>query len=514
MSDGSLNSLGSLTSGTTIGNLLGQDKYPDTYFIPEPELANIPIVHLDATLEKDTAAGNAGVLGSGAGTLLTGNGAAGGAGLMSKYNLHVEGSPDADHLQATYASGSVGSAKGVGFAPSATITHTLGDYLSHDISGHSTVHPSGAGVWFDTLDDAVYAVKLYIEQQMLVIKNLDDPKLKSLLYLAEHGHAASCAQILKENYMLGKHKIDIFQKYDMGPMGVLAFAQSLPSYGTDLGYGRMAEFLERVASDDLYGDAIKATLRQSKNAMLLSDLGVNTEVFNLPHSAYYRDPAEMYRQAYTGSLPLVPMFQSDQVIPQTDADIYLNDRNQTLIDNGYNPYVLLPAQADEIYMDLKANKADDSVKESLGLSIVKQAVNRNLRVVGDQLKVVGLNGSMYTVAMIRGNGLELTDASLLLDTMLGVVNKLLYGNIGATKYDNPYMTDQMLYGMMEMLGQIDGENIDALKQTLLGQFALPDLLDKIKGIIAAISGKLKTGIDRNDPVVWGDSGAGAETKLI
>ena len=34
------------------------------------------------------------------------------------------------------------------------------------------------------------------------------------------------------------------------------------------------------------------------------------------------------------------------------------------------------------------------------------------------------------------------------------------------------------------------------------------------GIIAAISGKLKTGIDRNDPVVWGDSGAGAETKLI
>jgi hypothetical protein len=118
------------------------------------------------------------------------------------------------------------------------------------------------------------------------------------------------------------------------------------------------------------------------------------------------------------------------------------------------------------------------------------------------------------VAYIRGNGLELTDASLLLDTMLGVVNKLLYGNIGATKYDNPYMTDQMLYGMIEMLGQIDNENIDALKQTLLGQYALSNLLDKIKSMIAAISGKLKTGIDRNDPVVWGDSGAGAETKLI
>jgi len=312
---------------------------------------------------------------------------------------------------------------------------------------------------------------------------------------------------------LGKHKIDIFQKFDIGPMGVLAFAQSLPSYGTDLGYGRMAEFLERVASDDVYGDAIKATLRQSKNATILSDLGVNTEVFNSPHGAYYRDPAEMYRQSYTGSLPLVPQFQMDQVIPPTDADAYLDARNQTLIDNGYNPYALLPAQADEIYMDLRADKADHSVKETLGLNIVKQAVDRNLRVVGDQLKVVGLNGNMYPVAYIRGNGLELTDASLLLDTMLGVVNKLLYGNIGATKYDNPYMTDQMLYGMMEMLGQINDQNIDALKQTVLGQFALPDLLDKIKSMIVNISGKLKTGIDRNDPVVWGDSGAGTETKL-
>lgn len=506
--------LAALPSSTTMGNLLGQDKYPDTYFIPEPDLANIPIVHMDATLEQDTAGGNAGVLGTSAGTLLTGNGAAGGSGLMGKYNLHVYGSPDAEHLQNTYPNVAIGTAKGVGFEPTGTVSHTLGEYLSHDISGHSVVHPSGGGVWFDTLDDAVYALKLYIEQQMLVIKNLDDPELKSLLHLAEHGHAASCAQILKENYMLGKHKIDIFEKYDTGPMGVLAFAQSLPSYGTDLGYGRMAEFLERVASDDVYGDAIKATLRQSKNAMLLSDLGVNTEVFNLPHSSYYRDPAEMYRQAYTGNLPLVPVFQSDQVIPQTDADIYLDSRNQTLINNGYNPYVLLPAQADEIYMDLRADKADHNVKEALGLSIVKQAVDRNLKVVGDQLKVVGLNGSMYPVAYIRGNGLELTDASLLLDTMLGVVNKLLYGNIGATKYDNPYMTDQMLYGMMEMLGQIDNENIDALKQTLLGQYALSNLLDKIKSMIAAISGKLKTGIDRNDPVVWGDSGAGTETKLI
>lgn len=276
----------------------------------------------------------------------------------------------------------------------------------------------------------------------------------------------------------------------------------------------MADYLERVASDDLYGDAIKATLRMSKNAQLLMDLGVNTEVFNLPHSTYYRDPAELYRQAYTGSLPLVPMFQDDQVIPQTDADIYLDARNQTLIDNGYNPYALLPAQADEIYMDLRAENADDGIKQSLGLNIVKQAVDRNLKVIGDTLSVVGLNGSLYPVATIKGNGLELTDSALLLDTMLGVVNKLLYGNIGTTKYDNPYMTDQMLYGLMEMLGQVNADNIDALKQTLLGEFVATNLLDKIKNIITTITGKINTGMDRNDPVVWGDSGPGAETKLI
>ena len=482
------------SNDTPLSGLLGQQYYPDTYFIPEPAIAEIPVVHKDGTEEISTGASVQGI--------------------MALLDAHVQGSPDADHIQSTTSLSSYELSPGIGAAATGHVVGTLGDFISHNYAGTMSIHPSGAGIEFDTLDDATYALKLYIEQQLLVIKNLPDQELQSLLHLAEQGHAASCAQILKENYMLGKYKIDLFQKFDSGPMGVLAFAQGLPSYGTDTGYGRMADYLERVASDDLYGDAIKATLRQSKNAQLLSDLGVNTEVFNLPHGTYYRDPAEMYRQAYSGSLPLVPQFQMDQVIPQTDADIYLDARNQTLINNGYNPYGLLPAQADELYMDLKAEGADASVKEALGLNIVKQAVDRNLRVVGDQLMVVGLNGSMYPVANIRGNGLELTDAALLLDTMLGVVNKLLYGNIGATKYDNPYMTDQMLYGMMEMLGQINNENIDALKQTLLGEFALPNLLDKIKAMITAITGKLNTGMDRNDPVVWGDSGSGAETKLI
>ena len=76
------------------------------------------------------------------------------------------------------------------------------------------------------------------------------------------------------------------------------------------------------------------------------------------------------------------------------------------------------------------------------------------------------------------------------------------------------MPDPVLYGLMEMLGQVNADNIDALKQTLLGEFVATNLLDKIKNIITTITGKINTGMDRNDPVVWGDSGPGAETKLI
>ena len=483
----------SVDSIVTLKGLMGEEKYPDTYFIPEPALANIPIVHLDATPEV-AAPGST-------------------QGLMSGYDLHVSGSPDANHITSAYPAGSYGTAAGVGAMASGHVTGTLADYLSHSMSGDNTVHASGAGVLFNTLDDAVYALKLYIEQQLLVIKNLPDEKLQSLLHLSEQGHAASCAQILKENYMLGKHKINIFENFDSGPLGVLAFVQGLPMYGTETGYGRMGDYLERIASDDIYGDAIKATLRQGKNAMLLSELGVNTEVFNLPHSTYYRDPAEMYRQAYTGSLPITPMYQQDQVLPLTDADVYIELRNQMLIENGYDPFQLLPAQADEIYMDLKAMKADPSAREALGLALVKEAVDRNIKVIGNTMNVVGLNGTLYPVANIHSTGLELLDNNLFVDTMLGILNKMLYGNIGTTKFDNPYNTDQMIYGMLEMLAQVTPDNIDALKNTLLGQFALPTMLDKIKTALVLITGKLNTGQDRNDPHVWGDAGSGADIKL-
>jgi len=501
---------GGLNPLNNLNELIGAPtRYPDTYFIPEPGIGEVQVVYLDATLEKDIAGGNAGVLGTNAGTLLTGNGAVGGSGLMGKYNMNVDGSPDAVHLQSFYSVKQIEDAKGVGYIPSGYIAHKIGDYLSNDLSGHSTVHPSGAGVWFDTLDDAVYAMKLYIEEQLLVIKNLPDLELQKLIDLAESGHAASCAQILKENYMLGKHKINIFERFDPGPMGHLAFAQTLPSYGTETGYGRMADYLERVATDDLYGDAIKASLRQGRNAVHLSELGINTEVFNLPHSTYYHDPAEMYRQAYTGSLPLVPAFQSDPIEP---LDPWIEERNKILIENGYDPTTMLPAQADETYMDIKAGKIDDSVKQQLGFEVCREAVNRNMKIMGKDINIIGLNGNLYKVGSVESMGLMIDEPQLLAETLLGIVNRLLYGNIGNTKYDNPYNTDQMIYGIIELLGQVSPANLDALRNTMLGMYVLPELLKNIKTIINKITGVIDTAMDRNSPNVWGDAGPDASIK--
>lgn len=502
---------GGLNPANNLHDLLGAPtKYPDTYFIPEPGIGEVQVVHLDATLEKDAGGGNAGVLGSNAGTLLTGNGAAGGSGLMHKYNMNVDGSPDAVHIQSLYSATQLADAKGVGYAPGGYIAHKLSDYLSHDLSGHSTVHPSGAGVWFDTLDDAVYAMKMYIEEQLLIIKNLPDLELQKLIELAESGHAASCAQILKENYMLGKHKINIFERFDPGPMGHLAFAQTLPSYGTETGYGRMADYLERVATDDLYGDAIKASLRQGRNAVALSELGMNTEIFNLPHSTYYHDPAEMYRQAYTGSLPLVPTFQSDPLEP---LDPWIEERNRILIEYGYDPSTMLPAQADETYMDIKANMLHDSVKQQLGFEVCREAVNRNMKIMGKDINIIGLNGNLYKVGSVEAVGLMIDDPQLLAETLLGIVNRLLYGHIGNTKYENPYNTDQMIYGIIELLGQVSPANLEALRNTMLGLYVLPELLKNIKTIINKITGVIDTAMDRNDPNVWGDAGPDSLIKV-
>jgi hypothetical protein len=210
--------------------------------------------------------------------------------------------------------------------------------------------------------------------------------------------------------------------------------------------------------------------------------------------------------AYTGNLPLTPSQLVDQIIPQTPQDLYVELRNQTLIDNGYDPAAMLPAQADEKYYDLRWVSTPPAVLENIGLNMLQEAVNRNILVIGNKCYVVGLDRSQNLFATMDQNGLLLTNNAVFVGTMLSVLNKMLYGNIGTTKYETPFFTDQMGYGMLEMLGQITPNNIDALKQTLLGSVALGGFLDKLRAFFTTILNNTNTAMDRNLVNAWGGSG--------
>ena len=87
----------------------------------------------------------------------------------------------------------------------------------------------------------------------------------------------------------------------------------------------------------------------------------------------------------------------------------------------------------------------------------------------------------------------------------------MYGNIGTTKFDNPLNTDQMIFGLVEMLAAVTPDNADALKNTLMGAGVAVDLLEKIKNAMGKNQRTLfDTSMDRNDPIAWG--GAGPDDK--
>jgi len=371
------------------------------------------------------------------------------------------------------------------------------------------------GVTYMTLDDAVLALVAQIETALQAVKGITDPAIQAAIQACEQAHAASCAQILKENHHITNFNVNLFEPYNSNnPVSAYVFADSLPYHGQQNNYGQIGDYLERVASDNIYGDAIKGAMRMGRNAAALEPLGVNVERFKLPHSQYYRDPGSFYVAAYTGNLPIVPENLADQYIPQTPQDIYVDTRNTVLIDAGYDPSKMLPAQADETYYDLQWNGTNPQVRQNIGMNMLKQAVDSNIIVVGNQAYIIGLDRTQIPFAEINEKGLVLTNNDTFVATLMSILTKMLYGDIGTTKYDNPFSTDQMVYGVLEMLSQITPSNIDALGSTLLGSISLGGLLSKFSAVFNQLMQVSNTSMDRNITAPWGGSGPDGQTTTI
>jgi hypothetical protein len=388
--------------------------------------------------------------------------------------------------------------------------------------------PSGTQQ-FSTLDDAIYAFIPLIEAEHQKLLDSTDPILTDEILKLNTAWNASCAQIIRENNNLAAHSIDIFAPTVTGIQTGMMFAQSLDYLGTQTGYGQAAHYLERVASNDIYGDAIKYTMRQARNAQALQGLGIDIEKYKLPQSQYYRNPEGFYENLYTGKMPPVPRMQRSQIYPRTPTDTYLFNRTQTLTAMGMADMPLLNNQKDEIYYDSIWMDKDTNVLDNIGQNVVKNVINNSIYVKFPNITITGKNGVPITFATIQPTGLLLTNNNQFLATLLSLVNRALYGDLVTTKNDNPFNTDKMVYGLLELLAQVTPGNITALLETVTGGIIAGDLLSLLQQIYASgASGGLAgldpasfstirsrrnlldTSMDRNDPAAWGATGPDAK----
>ena len=377
-----------------------------------------------------------------------------------------------------------------------------------DPGGITIPFPAGSQS-FSTLDDALLAFVPLIEAEHQALLNTTDPVLLDNINKLNTAWAASCAQIVKENNNLKAHNIDLFNPLPVTPNSAIMFAQMLDQYAMQTGYGQAAHYLERVATNDMYGDAIKYCMRQARNAAALQDLGINPEKYKLPQSQYYRDPSLFYENLYTGKMPPKPQFQSTTVYPRTPQDTYIYNRNQAIDMMGLKDVPLLNNQKDEMYYDSIWANTDQSVLESIGRNAVKNAIDLNITIDGNDLMMADGKGGKVKFGEIKNNGLMLTNNDYFVIQMMNAVNKLLYGNLQTTKYTNPFNTDQMVYGVLELLAQVTDQNIDSLLQTITGGLIASGLLAELMTHFGTRRSLFDTGMDRNDPAAWGGVGPDA-----
>ena len=352
---------------------------------------------------------------------------------------------------------------------------------------------------------AISALITYIETGMTSLKNSTNAQVRAAIDAIEKAHAASIAQIMREATLLKSHDINIFYPQKVTTMGAYAFAMSLDSFANMTGHGQMADFLERVAQNNIYGDSIKAAMRMSRNAKVMADLGVNVERFNLPSGQYYRDPLTMTQDFYNGNLPTIPLYQQDIYYPPNLTDQYIVNRDAALVNSG-NTEVTNPAEKDELYFDLMWKDVPTDVNKSLGESAVRSALNRNLKLLGDQVEIIDLERNRFLLGKLTPQGITDFDASTFISILFSIVNKLLYGDIGVTKNNNPFYTDEIVYGVTELLGVLNAANADALLNTKLGGVVVVDFLTMVANKYKAQGSVFDTGMDRNVPGVFGGTG--------
>lgn len=471
-----------------------------------------------------------------------------------------------------------------------TLTTKLADTLTNKYTDLGAAGDPAAGVptvpgsidipgvgTFDTLDDAIYQFIILIEAEHRAILDTNDPVLQEQLKKLDVAYKASCSQLIKEANNLLVHNIDLFDETPAQPSDAESFMDNLESWAHQTGYGGPADFVERVATNDVYGDCMKYVMRQARNAAALEGLGINTDQYRLPQSQYFRDPNAFYQNLYTGNMPATPLFKLAPVFPAYPGDVYDYQKNKALA--PYQDIPLLPDQKTETYIDTQWADHPTSITEGIGRTVVKNALDNYVSLVdnktvigsylspsngsttnsplnadypggtlpgggnsglqsgqrnsggfgpnqltdslgnpifdnnssmGADLLITNLNGEAVAFGKVDNTGVLLLNNEYFVTTMMQIVNRSLYGDIQTTKYNNPFNTDQMIFGVLELLAQVNSQNINALMRTVTGGLIANGLLSQLMVKFGTRRSLYDTGTSRNDPAAWGDSGPGAK----
>ena len=381
------------------------------------------------------------------------------------------------------------------------------------IEGHPGTYTQGTPTTTGR-DAAVLAVKAYIEAGMTALVNSTDPLITTSVDLINKAHAASVAQIFREAHLLDLYNINLFETLPNTPSNAFMFVYSAAAQADQTGHGQIADYIERVATNNIYGDAIKATMRMSRNAKLLQPLGVNPDKFHLPISQYYRDPLSLTKSLYDGLVPPQAAYSAPVSYPTNVVDQYIVHRDARLIDAGMSQYMTAD-QKDESYVDVYWEGIPQYILTQMGQYAVQGAINRNMRIIGNELMIVDMNGKLVRIATITSTGLTTLDLDSFISIMFDITNRILYGNILVSKNTNQFLTDQIIYAVAELFSQINSININEFLNSVLGQGVVAELLQKLATKFANASTVFDTGMDRNEfGSTYGGSGPSVDPSQI
>jgi hypothetical protein len=360
---------------------------------------------------------------------------------------------------------------------------------------------------------AVQGLVPYIEAGIKTIFDAckTDPDLNACMTAMEAAHAASCAQMIREIHLCNQYNIDLTGPTKVTPLTGYIFAFTLTNNATETGHGQMADWLDRVAYNTLGGDAIRGALRMARNAKKLQPLGVNLDKYILPISQYYRDPLGLTESLYQGLVPPTPLFTQDAKYPINKVQQYIIHRDGMLVDTGLVDDTMTAALKDELYVDTYWRDKPEDVLLSMGYSAVSAALNRNLKLIGNELVMIDLSGKRTTIGKITVNGISNLDTDTLITTLFMVVNRILYGDIGVSKYTTPFYTDDLIYGVADYLATINSTNVEVMVNTLLATQAMGQFVTNLANKFRNLKTVFETSIDRNKFGAYG--GVGPETRL-